>query len=156
MSPRKYIKLFIMLIPICFLSEIHASPKTIKAVNFQQIFSDWTKAFNEKKFPQVCELFAKSISADYQGSPQKDYNKICDGFKKIFQEKDTIYHNDFKIHHIYSSNAFAAVRITWYLHIYKNGKQTSSIQEEGLDIFQKQANGKWQIVNFIAYPVETK
>lgn len=63
------------------------------------------------------------------------------------------YHSDFKIHQIYRSSDLAAVRITWYLHVYKNGWHVSLTREEGLDVFQKQADGKWQIVNFIAYPL---
>jgi ketosteroid isomerase-like protein len=122
-------------------------------VNFQKLFTEWTNAFNQKQYPKVCHLFAKSVHADYQGSSQKNYAKICEGFRKIFQEKEMTYHNDFKIHHIYRSDDLAAVRITWYLNIYKNGKHMSFIQEEGLDIFQRQTNKKWEIINFIAYPV---
>ena len=120
---------------------------------FQAIFSAWTQAFNEKRFPEVCNLFSRSVVANYQGAPPKDYSGICNGFKKIFQEKDVVYRNDFKIRQIYRSNDMAAVRITWYLDVYKEGAHLSSIQEEGLDVFQKQANGRWEIVNFIAYPV---
>jgi hypothetical protein len=39
------------------------------------------------------------------------------------------------------------------LDVYNKGKHISSTQEEAIDIFQKQANKKWQIVNFIAYPI---
>ncbi|QBS09120.1 hypothetical protein [Legionella israelensis] len=63
------------------------------------------------------------------------------------------YQNQFKIHEVYQSNNLAAVRITWYLSVYKKGVHQYSIQEEGLDIFQKDDNNKWKIVNYIAYPV---
>ena len=120
---------------------------------FQALFRTWTKAFNEKKFPEVCNLFSRSLIADYQGAPTKDYATICNGFERIFKQTGIAYHNDFKIHRIYRSNDQAAVRITWYLDVYKEGAHLSSIQEEGLDVFQQQESGKWEIVNFIAYPV---
>lgn len=145
-----YLLAFLLMITI---SSIGFALNKEDRVDFQKIFAEWTAAFNEKKFPVVCNLFSKSIIANYQGAPQKNYAMICDGFRKIFQEKETIYHNDFKIHAIYRSNDLAAVRITWYLTVYKKGIQISSIQEEGLDILRRQTNNKWQIVNFIAYPV---
>lgn len=149
---RTFVNLSILLVALTFFSETHAGIKDNK-INFQKIFSTWTKAFNEKKFPEVCELFSKSITADYQGTPRKDYSIICNGFKKIFAEKNKYYHNAFKIHHLYHSNDLAAVRITWYLDVYEKGKHISSTREEGLDIFQKQANGDWKIIYFLAYPL---
>ncbi|QBR85298.1 nuclear transport factor 2 family protein [Legionella israelensis] len=121
--------------------------------DFEDIFDAWTKAFNQKKYPEVCELFSKKIKADYQGVPRKNYSTICKGFQKIFQETEMTYQNQFKIHEVYQSNNLAAVRITWYLSVYKKGVHQYSIQEEGLDIFQKDDNNKWKIVNYIAYPV---
>jgi ketosteroid isomerase-like protein len=135
-----------------FVSRAHANPAEDQAT-FQAIFSAWTQAFNEKRFPAVCDLFSKALTADYQGAPSKDYSSICSGFEKIFLEKGVAYHNDFRIHQIVRADNVAAVRITWYLDVYKEGAHFSSVQEEGLDVFRQQENGKWEIVNFIAYPV---
>ncbi|VVC75377.1 hypothetical protein AQUSIP_06670 [Aquicella siphonis] len=149
---RLFYLLVISLISVSLTSNGYASKANDKVL-FQELFKSWTKTFNQKKYPEVCDLFSKSIVADYQGSQRKNYSKLCFGFKKIFKEKNMVYHNNFKIHKIYHSNNLAAVRITWYLDIYKNGAHVSTIQEEGLDILQKQSNNQWQIVNFIAYPV---
>lgn len=127
-----------------------------ESIDFEQIFDSWTKAFNQKKYPEVCELFSKKVKADYQGAPRKNYSTICSGFHKIFQKTEMTYQNHFKIHEIYQSNNLAAVRITWYLNVYNKGILQYSLQEEGLDIFQKHSNNKWKIVNYIAYPVLKK
>ncbi len=151
MIKKKFAVLIFTLNAAC-ISSAQANDVEDKAT-FQTIFTEWTKAFNDKKFPEVCGLFSRSVIAAYQGAPAKDYAALCNGFEKIFQQAGFVYHNDFRIHQIYRSNDQAAVRITWYLDVYEKGVHLSSIQEEGLDIFQKRESGKWEIVNFIAYPV---
>ena len=149
---KKNFAALIIVLGAAGVSNAQASAEEDQAA-FQAVFSAWTQAFNEKRFPEVCDLFSRSVIAAYQGAPAKNYTTLCNGFEKIFQQAGIVYHNDFKIHQIYRSNDQAAVRITWYLDVYKEGAHLSSIQEEGLDIFQKQESGKWEIVNFIAYPV---
>jgi ketosteroid isomerase-like protein len=133
----------------------HAESGADRAM-FQALFNAWTQAFNQKKYPEVCELFSVSIAADYQGAPKKDYTAMCEGFRRIFAEADTVYHNAFQIHEIHRSHELATVRITWYLHVTRKDMPTVSVQEEGLDVLRRQADGKWRIVNFIAYPVPSR
>jgi ketosteroid isomerase-like protein len=149
---KKWFALLIVALNAIVMSGAHADAAEDRAT-FQAIFRAWTEAFNEKRFPEVCDLFSKSLTADYQGAEAKDYSGICSGFDRIFQEKGVVYHNDFKIHRIVRARDLATVRITWYLNVYKEGAHFAAIQEEGLDVFQKQENGNWEIVNFIAYPV---
>lgn len=120
---------------------------------FQTMFSDWTAAFNRKDLQKSCQLFSKSIVADYQGVPQKNYVTICDGFKKIFSIDRQRYQYHFKLHDVYRSGNLAVVRITWYLRILEDNKLKSQIQDEGMDVFQKNAVGRWEIVNYIGYLV---
>lgn len=122
-------------------------------VDFQAIFTSWANLFNEKKFPEVCGLFSKKITADYLGTPKKNYSLICDGFKAIFQKQDARYHYRFIIKNIYHVTSLAAVRITWFLDIYDKGSKVLSTQDEGLDILEKEHDGQWRIINYMAYPV---
>lgn len=147
-----FLKSVAIMFVIAFFSSTGYASTTQDQITFQALFNTWTQAFNKKAFPEVCRLFSKNITADYQGAPKKNYSNLCAGFQKIFQEKDRVYHNRFKIHQIYRSNNLAAIRITWYLDVYKKDTLISSIQEEGLDVLQKQVDGEWKIVNFIAYP----
>lgn len=118
---------------------------------FTKIFSQWTEAFNSKNLAVSCSLFSTSVVANYQGTPTKDYDKICKGFKKIFALKNEHYEYSFQLHQIYRSHNLSAVRITWFLNHYKDGKLISTTRDEGLDVFQK-SGVRWQIVNYIAYP----
>lgn len=120
---------------------------------FHTLFTHWTDAFNRKDLAQSCALFAKNVVADYRGYPERNYSSICDGFKKIFREANYRYHYRFKLHSVYRSENLAAVRITWYLSLYENGKKISESQDEGMDVFEKNKLGKWQIINYLSYPV---
>lgn len=118
---------------------------------FEKIFTNWTTAFNHKDLHASCDLFSKSVIANYQGQPKRNFKSICDGFSKIFSSSTQRYHYSFKLHNAYRSGSLAALRITWFLHIYENNKLKSTTQDEGMDIFEQDKLGRWKIVNYIAY-----
>lgn len=149
----KLIKLGLIMVVIGFSNFVSADSKHDNKQLFNQIFSEWTNAFNNKDLAKSCELFSPKVVADYQGYPRKNHHTICHGFKKVFLEPDHRYQYSFKLHEIYRANNLAAVRITWYLKVFENDKLKSSTQDEGMDIFEKNSAGKWQIVNYIGYPI---
>jgi ketosteroid isomerase-like protein len=119
---------------------------------FNKIFSHWTEAFNQQNLQATCDLFSKSLVADYQGAPQKTYHSLCKSFEDLFQRKNVHYHYSYQIHDIYRKDDLAAVRITWYLTIDENRKKLRSSVDQGLDVFKRESDGQWRIVNYIAYP----
>ncbi len=137
----------------CLASISYADNSNDDMAVFQTLFQHWADAFNKKNISASCAIFSPQISADYLGFPTKNYTIICDGFKKIFEEKNREYRYQFKINHIYRSGDLAAVRITWSLDIFENNARISTTKDEGLDILQKQTNGEWQIVNYLSYPI---
>jgi ketosteroid isomerase-like protein len=145
--------IIILITTLCLTTNAtSATQKTADAKLFQEIFSTWTSAFNRKDLDTSCGLFAKNVSAHYQGTPPKTYTSICNGFKKIFQEPRH-YEYRFELHDIYRENNLAAVRVTWHLRITEQDKLISEVQDEGLDIFQRNEKGEWKIVNYLGYPV---
>lgn len=142
------ILLIIILCLFSFPTYANANDHEIK-----KLFTDWTYSFNHKNLQKTCGLFAKEVVANYRGLPQKNYDSICNGFKKIFTQTNTIYHYRFAIHKIYQANNLAVVRITWYLQI-KNGSKVTAIRDEGMDVLKRNANRQWQIVNYIAYSTD--
>ena len=134
------------------LSVAKASVSEDNAV-FEKIFAEWTDAFNQQQLQASCSLFAKSLVASYRGAPKKNYESICSSFQRLFQQKESRYQYQFKIHDVYRNGDLAAVRITWYLVIYKDNKKLSTTQDEGIDIFKRNQSGQWQIINYLAYPV---
>lgn len=144
---------FITLLIICITQTVFASQLNRDTSTFETIFKHWTNAFNHRELAPACALFAKNITADYQGQPQKNYASICAGFKKIFNESDKRYTYYYKLHRIYHRDQLAVARITWYLTVTKNGKVIEKTQDEGIDVFQKTKGGQWQIVEYLSYPI---
>lgn len=152
---KRIIFIFVVL-SILFSSTLYADQNREDDLLFNRLFREWTAAFNKKDLPASCDLFSKSVIADYQGYPEKNYSSICHGFEKIFLDKNRTYQYRYKINHIYHSGDLAAVRITWYLTLYENHKQLPMIQDEGIDILKKENDGKWRIVNYLAFKVNSK
>lgn len=136
---------------IIFCTEQFAFASQYKPINFEQVFSQWTEAFNHKDLTSACALFSTDVVANYKGVPEKNYANICGGFKKVFAQTDRHYQYRFKLHQTYQSPTLAAARITWYLDIYKNNQLISSTKDEGLDIFERSKTGEWKIVNYLGY-----
>ncbi len=121
-----------------------------KAV-FEELFNRWTHAFNVKNLTGSCSLFSKSAIAKYRGVAEKNYDAICGGFEKIFKEKDKKYQYSFELHNVYREGNLAVVRITWYLQESENGRYKSVTQDEGIDVLQRDDEGQWKIVNYLAF-----
>lgn len=118
---------------------------------FENLFSEWTKAFNNKDLKASCSLFRSDVKAKYRGLPEKNYDDICNGFDKIFKEKNKDYQYSFEVHDVFSQENLAVVRITWYLQIKENGLNKSVVQDEGMDVLEKDQQDRWQIVNYLAF-----
>lgn len=150
---KHFIKLFIVLL---FFIAFNAHAQSNDTLLFDKLFKDWTDAFNQKDVAKSCALFSKSIVADYQGVPQKNYQSICDGFKTIFKDKNRAYRYQYKLHQVNRSDNLATVRITWYLYLTENGKKKMISQDEGIDVLIKNSQDDWKIVNYVAYPVKSR
>jgi ketosteroid isomerase-like protein len=120
---------------------------------FDKLFSDWTKAFNQKNLSAACGLFSTNLVAQYQGYPQKNYTVVCEGFKNVFRDTVKSYQYHYRLNQVYQSGNLAAARITWYLDVYEQNQRVSSSVDEGLDVLEKNAAGQWKIINYLSYPV---
>jgi ketosteroid isomerase-like protein len=151
----KSASLIIFLILNLFTSSVFALENTKTITNdkivFEELFNRWTEAFNHQDLDGSCALFAKSVKAKYRGVSEKDYTAICNGFAKVFNEKDKSYSYSFDLHDIYWNGNLAVARITWYLQIKENGRNKSIIQDEGMDVLEKNEQGEWKIVNYLAF-----
>jgi ketosteroid isomerase-like protein len=142
---------FCLLFVLLAAFSLRAEPLENSYSTFQQIFNRWTDAFNQRDLINTCGLFDPSLVASFPAAENKNYSDLCADFKKLFQEKNKHYQYHFKLHKVYRSGDLAAARITWYLSVHQGNKKIFSSREEGLDIFKRQPNGKWQIINYIAY-----
>lgn len=149
---HKLFKLMLWCLSVFAATQIFANPSSSDGLMFEKIFSDWTDAFNQRDAAKACKLFSKSVTASYQGVDDKNYTAICGNLKKILAKSDRKYQYSYKIQDVYRSGSLAAVRITWYLQEYMNDKMVSLTVDQGLDVFQQDKDGQWQIVNYVAFP----
>lgn len=113
--------------------------------------TQWTVAFNAGDAEKTCALFSRDLRADYRGVPERGYDGQCDILKRSLSDQSRRYSYALAIKEILVWNDVAVVRLTWTLTIApKDGKTITSI-EPGLDVFRKEADGRWRIVRYMAY-----
>ncbi len=111
----------VMILTMCISMHVFANTPDENFLIFEKIFNDWITAFKHKDLAKTCELFSKSVEADYQCSPKKNYDSLCNGFKTFFSNNKH-YQYQFKLHHVYRSQDLAALRITWYLYTHNTSR----------------------------------
>lgn len=134
----------------CCLVFVCASLHARDNDGFTRLYDDWTAAFNRKDSKEVCKLFSKNVVADYPGIPTRDYPTICNKLTRLLQEEERQYHYRYEFRNVYRSGGLAAIRITWFLTT-TEGREKTTLVEQGLDVLQKNRAGKWEIVNWISY-----
>lgn len=119
--------------------------------SFDKLYADWTAAFNKKDMVGTMSIFSPTCVASLPDATHKTYDQIDAGFKKLFADKSKSYKYTYDVHNIYHTGDLAAVRITWHLATYENGKLLEKNNEHGLDVLQRDKKGAWQIVNWVAF-----
>ena len=100
---------------------------------------------------RVCDLFATDVRADFRGHPTRDHKAVCDLLTKSLTDPSRVYRYALDIREILAFGDVAVVRLVWTLTIKeKDGGEIKSV-EPGMDVFQRQADGSWKIVRYMAY-----
>ena len=55
------------------------------------------------------------------------------------------------IHEVIVEGDLAVVRLTWTITVTVGG-ETETTDEEGMDVFRRQPDGRWSIARYIAFP----
>jgi steroid delta-isomerase len=108
----------------------------------------WTDDFNEGRADAVCDLFSKEAISNYRGQPERNYDEICALLQKSLADPARDFRYELDLREIIVEGNLAAVRLTWTLFI--SPLNVTSV-EPGLDIFRKEADGKWRIIRYLAY-----
>jgi len=112
----------------------------------------WKDQFNARDARAVCELFAPDVVAIFQGQPVRNFDQLCGLLRSSLSDAKRSYQYDLKIQDVYASGDLGAVRLTWRLKITDaNGTQIETSVEPGIDIFQRQPDGKWRIARYISF-----
>ena len=121
------------------------------AAEIESTLTRWMADFNAGKADRICDLFAAEVRADYRGFPTRDHRAICDLLTKSLADESRTYRYSLDIKEILVFGDVAVVRLVWTLSIReRDGKAITSV-EPGMDIFQRQADGEWKIIRYMAY-----
>lgn len=94
--------------------------------------------------------FSRPMS-DFRGHPTRDHKAVCGLLTKSLTDPSRVYSYALDIREILAFNDVAVVRLVWTLTIKeKDGGEIKSV-EPGMDVFQRQADGTWKIVRYMAY-----
>jgi len=108
----------------------------------------WTEDFNEGRTDAVCDLFSKEAISNYRGQPERNYDEICALLQKSLADPARDFRYELDLREIIVEGNLAAVRLVWTLFI--SPLNVTSV-EPGLDVFRKEADGKWRIIRYLAY-----
>jgi steroid delta-isomerase len=132
------------------VTSARADPAADKAAIMDR-FQRWTAAFNAKDPGGVCDLFAPDLVYSIPEVVQGTRDMLCANLAKMLAKSDIQLHYDNpEVHEIVVAGDVAIVRLTWTLTTQANGAKDTT-KEEGMDIFQRQPDGRWSIARFIAF-----
>ena len=130
------------------LSAGAAPARADDAADIRGRLEQWTDDFNAGRADAVCDLFSKEAISDYRGQPERTYDDICALLKSSIADKARQFHYQADIHEIIVEGSLAVVRLTWSLQVMP---MNVTSEEPGMDIFRREADGKWRIVRYLAY-----
>jgi uncharacterized protein (TIGR02246 family) len=108
----------------------------------------WTDDFNSGRADAVCDLFSKEAISNYRGQPERSYDEICTLLRSSLADPGRDYHYELELHEIIVEGDLAVVRLTWRLFI---APLNVTSVEPGMDVFRREADGKWRIIRYLAY-----
>jgi steroid delta-isomerase len=112
----------------------------------------WTAAFNARDAAGACDLFAPDLVYSLPGLVDATHERMCGNFVTVFAKPGLrLTYAPPDIHEILVDGDLAVVRLTWTLTA-EAGGETDTTSDEGIDVFRRQADGRWSIIRFIAFP----
>ena len=112
----------------------------------------WTAAFNARDPGGACQLFAPNLVAIMPGVTDGSRNAVCERIKRALSRGDLgLRYDEPDIQEIIVSGNLAVVRLFWTLHTRSAGAEEATT-DTGMDIFERQPDGRWLIIRYMAFP----
>ena len=137
---------------LALLSPVAAQSDDGAEKAIRDALSKWTADFNARDASRICDLFAPDLRYDFRGMPERDYNAMCSALHRALGDRSKTLSYSFDIKEIIVSGDMAIVRLVWTSRVSRDGSsQVIETKEPGLDVFRRQADGKWWISRYMAY-----
>ncbi|MGH7690178.1 MAG: YybH family protein [Gemmatimonadaceae bacterium] len=122
------------------------------AADIRAALERWRADFNARRAAHICDLFAPDLRYDFQGLPEQNYTLLCDRLHRALADHTKSLHYGLAIKEVITSGSLAVVRLTWISTVTGSDGRSTTDDETGLDVFQRQRGGSWKIIRYIAYP----
>jgi ketosteroid isomerase-like protein len=122
------------------------------ASEIRTALEQWRADFNARRATRICDLFAPSLRYDFQGLPEQNYTLLCDRLHRTLADRSKTFQYGLSIKEVIASGSLAVVRLTWASTVIASDGRSATNDEIGLDVFQRQRDGRWQIIRYMAYP----
>jgi steroid delta-isomerase len=137
---------------LALLSPVAAQSDDGAEKAIRDALSKWTADFNARDASRICDLFAPDLRYDFRGMPERDYNAMCSALHRALGDRSKTLSYSFDIKEIIVSGDMAIVRLVWTSRLSRDGSsQVIETKEPGIDVFRRQADGKWRISRYMAY-----
>jgi steroid delta-isomerase len=136
---------------LLFLAGATAAWPEDEAAKIKATLEQWTDDFNAGRADKVCDLFAKDARADVADAPERDYDAICGVLTRALSDETRKFTYALDIKEILVFGDVAVVRLVWTSTLKQKDGATTVLTEPGMDIFQKQPDGSWKIIRYLAY-----
>ncbi len=139
-----------LVVAVTTVATAHADEAVDKAAIMARLHR-WTADFNSKDPVGVCDLFAPDLVYSIPEVTQGTRETLCANLNAILAKSDVkLRYANPDVHEIVVVGDVAVVRLTWTLTTEAaGGKDTTT--EEGMDMFRRQADGRWSIARFVAF-----
>ncbi len=108
--------------------------------------------FNAGRKAKACDLFSKDVLSDFRGQGETGYAERCRLLERAIEHDPARdFHYEPLIKEILVEGDLAVVRLEWKLTITPGDIVAIDL---GMDIFRKEADGRWCIIRYIAYEEE--
>ncbi len=121
-------------------------------IEIRAALEQWRLDFNARKADRICDLFSPELRYDFQGLPEQNYDQLCTRLNKALADTTRTFTYRLKIKEVLVFGSTAVVRLTWISTLTTADGKSMTDEEPGLDLFQRQADGSWKIIRYIAYP----
>jgi ketosteroid isomerase-like protein len=112
----------------------------------------WTQAYNTRQADKVCGIFSEDLRYKFGEIQDRGYNDVCPALRRLLGDGTHRSHYTLDLREILVYGDIAVVRLIWTLDSSQSGSSaTVRTLEPGMDIFQRQNDGTWKIIRYLAY-----
>jgi uncharacterized protein (TIGR02246 family) len=113
---------------------------------------DWTQAYNARQADKVCGIFSEDLRYKFGQVQDRGYSDVCTALRRLLGDKTHRSHYTLDLREVLVYGDIAVVRLIWTLDSSQPGSSaTVRTLEPGMDIFQRQSDGRWKIIRYLAY-----